>query len=81
VTIGVGKYKKAFDNLGNSGIISKKDNGKGSSLGALAFKEVIKLPNGQLPKISEGTKITKIIVLKEKRMTTFLRKISSVLIL
>lgn len=38
----------------------------GKSLGSAAFRDVVKLPNGQLSKISEGTKITKVVVFAGK---------------
>lgn len=79
----VSQYEKELDDW----IKGKNDVSKGAkngilelgdiiipkSLGAGAFRDVVRLPSGQLSKISEGTKITKVIVIAGKGTNTQLK--------
>lgn len=59
-------YNKHVSKSNKSGILELADIPIGKNLGAAAFRDEIKLPNGQLAKITEGTKITKVVVFAGK---------------
>ncbi len=68
------------DNSGKSGIIKEEDIKIYKSLGAAAFRDDILLPNGNMGKLKEGSRITKVVAFagkgtnKELRVAKYLEK-------
>ncbi len=60
------KYVKSLEEKRKDDIISLSDIQIGKSLGAAAFKDTVKLPNGDYAKLVEGSKIIKVVVFAGK---------------